>query len=117
MTDDYERESRHEPIKIRWSGDTRTKFLTRHIEPLLSSDDRANEAEKALDVITRQKTQLVVRTFEEACVMRELLLTFEDFCGRYGAIWATEQRRKAVGRVRQELFDEMEKRGWQNNGR
>lgn len=115
MTGKRERASQHEqPIKINWTGDTRTKFITRQLEPSLSDDDdeKANDAKLAMETVTRLETRIVVETFDEASALKHMLLLFEKFCSEYGAMWASENRRKAVARVHQELFDKGEQRGW-----
>lgn len=90
-----------EPIKVRWTGDSRVKWETRTLEPLAA--DGSEEAELSREVNNRQKTQLVVETEEELEAVLSTLQRHAEFCGPYGAVWGTPAKKKAAERVIIEL--------------
>lgn len=98
-------------ITVRWTGDTRTKFLSRHVEPLegtpdeLLSKDREH-VERLREITTRQKTNLVVKTRAE---LDSIIHALDTFVGHVhpdtGAMWASKQRYESVCRVRDAFKD------------
>lgn len=84
------------PIKVRWTGDARTKLVTREIEP--------SDCNNALNTLTRQKTNVVV---ENGMEKSELLECLNAALRRSpsGTVWMTPQHKSAFERVRSELSE------------
>lgn len=83
------------PIKVRWTGDARTKLITREIEP--------SGCEGALQTLTREKTNVVI---EDRVERAELLECLNAAVRRtpQGTVWMTPQHKKAFERVRSEIL-------------
>jgi len=102
-----------EPIKIQWTGDARTKLGTRYIESRLYSNEEgvAVNAERAMDTLTRQKTQVVIETEEEAkAFMRFIKRAVRD--GDNGRTWTTAAHLRAFERVMGEFISGLKEREW-----
>lgn len=95
MANDY-------PAKIAWTGDARIKLGTRRIEAALASEeDRARKAELAWGTLTRQKTNVVINSREEAEALRTFVSELErDGDGR---VWLTWAHNRAYKRILGEL--------------
>ncbi|MBP1985960.1 hypothetical protein [Halolamina salifodinae] len=98
------------PIKVRWSGDARSKLRTRKLQARLA--DGAEGAEAAARAMDRQKTQVVAETEAEAVALEEIVSLMAESQYR----WTTEGHLKAFRRVRDELHEEMEARDWGEYG-
>jgi hypothetical protein len=85
------------PIKVRWTGDARTKLITREIEP--------SGCHNARNTLTRQKTNLVVENDVEKA---ELLECLNAALRRTpsGTVWMTPQHKSAFERVRSEIREQ-----------
>jgi len=98
-----------EAIKIRLTGDSRSKLHTREVEVMLADEEpRADEVAKTTD---RQKTNLVVETQEEAQALSDALKRVRDRDPDY-CVWMTHNHKRAYRRVWKELREEMAERGW-----
>lgn len=100
-----------EPIKVKWDQSQATH--TRMVSSINSLFEDANEDEPligcGLRAMTRQKTQLVVKTVEEAtCIIHEIESQYLDLYG----LDAPGGRTDVYERIRDELMTELEQRGW-----
>ena len=96
-------------IKIRLTGDTRSKLMSRGVVPSLEDgEDWASEAE---EVLTRQKTNIVVVSESEARALDRAISILEMFSPR-GCTWMTPSHERAVRRVRSEWEEACRERGW-----
>ena len=97
------------PIKVRWTGDAREKLLSRELTPRAEDGDEG--AETAMNTLTRQKTNIVVDSKEEAQPLKKAL---DTACGRSptGTVWMTPAHLSAFKRVRAEVTQAMNERGW-----
>lgn len=100
-----------EPIKVKWDQAQATH--TRMVSSINSLFEDANEDEPligcGLRAMTRQKTQVVVKTVEEAtCIIHEIESQYLD---PYG-LDAPGGRTDVYERVRDELMVGLEQRGW-----
>ena len=102
-----------DPIKIRWTGDARTKLATKYIESRLTSreDDTRERAQLAYDTLNRQQTNVVIEDIDEALAL-ETYLKRAVLDGADGRVWSTELHLQAFERVHSELVSELEQRGW-----
>lgn len=97
------------PIKVRFTGDARTKFHSRQLEPMHGTPtEQLSQGEdmlhRATDVAGREKTNLVVRSDDELEAILTNLRQFRDLANpATGASWATRNHLKAVDRVISEL--------------
>ncbi len=95
-----------EPIKIRWSGDARSKFKGRKVRARQADGHWTGEL--ALETLDRLKTRVVVKTEREALALEDLLSTMAR--SRYS--WTTDNHVAAFERVLNELREGMAERGW-----
>lgn len=100
-----------EPIKVKWDQSQATH--TRMVSSINSLFEDANEDEPligcGLRAMTRQKTQVVVKTVEEATsIINEIETQYLD---PYG-LDAPGGRTDVYERVRDELMTGLEQRGW-----
>lgn len=106
-------EKQSEPVKIQWTGDARVKLGTRYIESRLQSDDAdtAETANRAMSTLTRQKTQIVIKSEQEAnALMGFLKRAVRD--GDSGRTWTTINHFRAFERVKADLIDALRGREW-----
>ena len=96
-------------ITIRLTGDTRSKLMTRGVVPAL--EDGEEWASDAEQVLTRQKTNLVVTSESEAHALDRAIRILEMFSPR-GCTWMTPNHERAIRRVRSEWEEECWERGW-----
>lgn len=98
------------PIKVKWNQSQATH--ARMVHSLTACKEDANEDEPligaGLRAMCRQKTQVVVKTVEEA---EDLLYELDQYSHPYG-INAPGGRTDVYERVRGELVNELERRGW-----
>lgn len=98
------------PIKVKWNQSQATH--ARMVHSLTACFEDANEDEAligaGLRAMCRQKTQVVVKTVEEA---EDLIYELDQYISPYG-IDAPGGRTDVYERVRSELVSELERRGW-----
>ena len=89
-----------EPIKIRWTGDARTKLITRYFEP--AQADGA-EPDSVTKMFNRQKTNVVIESEEELNALRRGLDSLINTRSPKWTVWMTGAHMRAYKRVRNEL--------------
>lgn len=99
-----------EPIKIRWTGDARTKFVTRELEPRAGTDGMRESARRAGRTIQREKTNVVIETVEEAEAFRECIESFHKHVTPADDGWRTAAHIRAVRRVLGETREQIDAR-------
>jgi len=95
------------PIKIRMTGDSRSKLQSRGIVPAWEDGD--DDAEAAFNALNRQKTNIVMKTEQEA---RGVLRGVEKMTMRHprSCTWMTGPHMRAFERVERELISELKER-------
>lgn len=90
-----------EPIKVRFEGDSASKWETRTLEPM-SADGHAI-ADYARTANSRFKTRIVIVTEGELEGCLETLEKHADFCGPFGASWGHPKKQDAACRAIREI--------------
>lgn len=104
------------PIKVRWRGDSRSKWETRTLEPIKGTpadkqdDVTPDDADCARRANARQSSQVVVKTEWELAAVLYTLKLHAEFCGPYGAAWGSSRKKAAAERVRHEIREAAEDR-------
>ena len=94
-----------EPIKIRWTGDARSKLLTRSMVPTL--EDGHEWPEYAIETMQRQKTNIVINTRAELMAFEHALDNMLMRVQRE-TVWMTAAHERAFERVHSDLIEAME---------
>ena len=90
-----------EPIKIRWSGYTRAR-----ISEYNASFERVR-SDRFLDAMHRQKTNVVIKTVQEAQAVYHELENYHPA----QRIWLTASMYRSIERVRNEIKTQLEAQG------
>mgnify|MGYP007039260602 FL=1 len=96
-----------EPIKIKWVGDARTKLVTREIEPQTADGVMPDSA---FNPMARQKTQIVIKTYEELQAIHTALKGAR-MRSSGGIVWMTPAHERAYDRVHRELREAVSELG------
>jgi len=88
------------PIKIRWTGDARTKLATRYFEPAQAD---GVEPDHVTAMLNRQKTNVVVESEEEHNALRRGLENMIETRSPEWTTWMTAAHMRAYKRVANEL--------------
>lgn len=94
-----------EPIKVRWTGYGRNRISE------YNGDFSTEKSDQFCRTVNRQKTNVVIKTVEEAeAVASEL----NSFIGETGQrVWMNGPMDKAFSRVQREIIEGMEERGYE----
>lgn len=129
---DVEREAQTElaePMKIQWTGKLRGRVQERQwdyaaskvdgewvVDPDLKAED-ADDLKQcnalAYRALTRQKTNVVLETIEEAQAVYRVLDYYADGAGPHGITWMNGPMQKSVRRVRREIREGLDERGYE----
>lgn len=93
-------------IKIKWSGDARSKFKNRKVRARVN--DEGPHGDETLATLDRLKTRVVVESEDEAIALESMLAGQ----ARKRYTWTTDAHVSAYERVLDELRDAMEARDW-----
>ena len=88
------------PIKISWTGDARTKLVTRYFEPAQADGDELDGVTK---MFARQKTNVVIKSEEERNALRRGLENMIETRSPEWTTWMTAAHMRAYKRVSKEL--------------
>jgi hypothetical protein len=119
-----------EPITIRWTGRLRGRIQERQWDYVASKNDDgewvvaeehygddADDLKQcnalAYRALTRQKTNVVIETVDEAKAVYRVLDYYKDGAGRHGITWMNGPMEKAARRVRREIRVGLDERGHQ----
>lgn len=103
---DPDDEQLDDPVKIRWKGRTRTRISERQAD--YTEGDGPRSPARFLAVVRRQKTQLKIRSVEEATAIRAELSCYDA-----GTEWINRSAEQGLDRVTGELDDKMDARGYE----
>lgn len=118
-----------EPIVIRWTGKLRGRVQERQwdyaaskvdgewqVDPDLYAEDADNLKQcngLCYRALTRQKTNVVLETVEEAQSLYRVLDYYRDGAGKRGITWMNGPMQKSARRVSREVREGLEQRGYE----
>ena len=117
-----------DPIKVRWTGRLRGRIQERQWDYAATKIDGEWVADPELDeqddmlkrcnglafrALSRQKTNVVCETVEEAQALYRVLDYYKDGAGRHGITWMNGPMQKSVRRVRREIREGLEEQGYE----
>lgn len=91
------------PLKIRWTGYARNRISE------YNSDFSTERSDKFLNTVNRQKTNIVIKTVDEATSVYNELNEYHSS----QRVWMNRSMDKALNRVRDEIKSGMNKRGYE----
>lgn len=95
------------PIKISWTGVARRKIKG------LNLDFDSDQSDRVVAALDRQKTNVVIRTVDEATAVASEMRSYVDCGGRDGRVWMNGPASKACERVMNDVVDAMRERGFE----
>lgn len=99
---------KQEIAKVSWRGTGRDKFISEMLEPRADDDEKA---QLCLDIMERQRTNVVIETRGEADVMLDMLDEFLKMCGKFGTMWSHPQIIRCIQRIMDEIERETVRQG------
>ena len=99
------------PIKVRWTGVARDRLGGWALD--FANADEDNGMEHYVNADSRQKTNVVIETVEEAEAVAGFMNKVIGEGGNYGRTWVNGSVDKAGQRVRREIVDAMAERGFE----
>lgn len=94
------------PIKFGWTGKARMKIYGHNLD---FDSEKSDCVARTLD---RQKTNVVIKTVEEAHALANEMDRYRDDGGSYGRVWVNGAIAKACDRVRSEVISGMKGLGY-----
>ncbi len=118
-----------DPIKVRWTGRLRARIQERQWDYVATKNDEGewvvaeehygDDADPlkrcnalAYRALTRQKTNVVMETVDEAQAVYRVVSYYTDGAGRHGITWMNGAMQSSARRVSREIRDGLEKRGY-----
>lgn len=117
------------PIKVRWTGKLRSRVQERQwdrtarkvdgewiVDPDLMGEDADSLAKCSgltFRALSRQKTNVVVETVEEARAVYRVMDRYKNGAGRRGITWMNGSMENTARRVRSNIRTELEERGYE----
>lgn len=96
------------PIKVQWTGYARSRIGEYAGDAVNSSE----WAHKVYRTLSRQKTNAVIHTVEEAEALAKEMNSYIDEHGPHGRTWVNASVHRVCQRVQQEIIDAMDERGY-----
>lgn len=110
-----------QPIKVNWTGRLRGRIQERHWDYAATkdgdewvvSDDADPKAAAVYRALTRQKTNVVIKTVEEAYAFYSTMGHYRAGGGHEGITWMNGMMVKVAKRVSDEVLEEMRAMGYE----
>ena len=99
----------HEPLKVEW----RSRTLARSKIQDFNRDRDSDRSDLVDDVLSREKTNAVIETVEEAEALAQELNHYIGEAGDGGRTWVNSSVDKSCRRVQKEIIAGMESRGFE----
>lgn len=97
-----------DPIKIRWTGYARGRISEYNASYEEEDEDSTISPKRFLRAVNRQKTNIVIRTVEEADAVYAELRAYDS--GQ--RTWMNHAMDRSISRVQREIVSRMEQRGY-----